>query len=261
MKAIVTGANGTVGQYLVEGLGKQGHEVVVWDRAEVPIDDYQAMEEWVAAQNADIIYHLAMASQPTGRENEGWLVNYHWPSELAWITRTLGMRFVFTSSVMVWTDGAVGPFTPETPPDAKEGYGKEKHRAEERVFSQNPLATVVRLGWQIGVGPGSNNMVDFLEREDRENGAIRASQRWVPSCSLLPDTAEALVKLGSIDCGLYLLNQNDRWNFYEVVEALKHKLNTDWTVEMTDDFTFDQRMLDERLRLPGLEKRLETLLQ
>ena len=150
MKAIITGARGTVGSALSNHLTAQGHQVVPWDRAVVPIDQYQPMDDFVRRERPDVLFHLAIASRSTGVANESWLVNYEWASELAWITRQLGVRFVFTSSVMVFSDNAKGPFTVDSKPDATKGYGYEKRIAEQRVFFQNPDAVVARLGWQIG---------------------------------------------------------------------------------------------------------------
>lgn len=260
MKAIVTGAGGTVGRALVKALQARKHEVVPWDRSAVPIDQYEPMEDFVRSTGADIIYHLAIASKPTGVANEPWLVNYHWPSELAWITRSLGLRYVFTSTVMVWTDRARGPFTPETPPDAGTGYGADKHLIEERVFHQNPLSTVVRLGWQIAETAGGNQMVDYLDRLQKSQGMIRASSRWLPACSYLEDTADALVRLGSMDCGLYLLDGNSGgWSFHEIACAIRDKQRFDWEVRETTEFVQDQRMIDPRLKVTPLSKHLPTL--
>ncbi|HEY0096318.1 MAG TPA: NAD-dependent epimerase/dehydratase family protein, partial [Archangium sp.] len=75
MKAIVTGAHGTVGSRLCEYLRRQGAEVVGWDRDRVPVDDYWAMEGFVRSVAPDALFHLATASRPTGRPNESWLVN------------------------------------------------------------------------------------------------------------------------------------------------------------------------------------------
>src|SRR3569832_1704246 len=95
MRAMVTGATGTVGQALTEALVGAGHEAIAWDRRQTPIDDYWAMESFVRGRAPEVLFHLAIPSRPTGAENEGWRVSWHWPSELAWITRTLGIRFVF----------------------------------------------------------------------------------------------------------------------------------------------------------------------
>ena len=258
-RAIITGANGTVGARLSRFLRQQGFDVIPWDRSRVPVDDYAAMERFVRESAPEVLFHLAMASQPTGRPGESWLINYEWTSELAWITRTLGIRFVFSSSVMVFSNEARGPFTRDSQPDAAEGYGYEKRRAEERVFHQNPEARVVRLGWQIGEEPTGNNMVAFLEGKMRHEGRVRASTRWYPACSLLDDTVQALHTLSKAEPGLYLLDANERWTFYEIARALNARHGGRWQVEPTEDFVFDQRMRDERIRLPSLKERLPEL--
>jgi dTDP-4-dehydrorhamnose reductase len=96
MKAIITGASGAVGSGLLHYLAAQGHTGSAWDRQQIPYDDYAAMEQFIRAQQADTMFHLATASQPSGRDNESWWVNYHWTSELAWLCRQVGVRFVFT---------------------------------------------------------------------------------------------------------------------------------------------------------------------
>jgi dTDP-4-dehydrorhamnose reductase len=260
MKAVVTGASGAVGSALVALLKEKGHEVVAWDRKIVPIEFYHRMEDFLRAENPDVLYHLAIASKPTGRAGEHLLVNYEWPSELAWISRVLGFRFVFASTVMVFSEKTTpGPYTLATPADAPEGYGLEKRRAEDRVLRQNPRAVVARLGWQIGQEPGSNNMIDFFEKRMAEEGRIAASRRWFPACSFLEDCAGALLKLATTPPGLYMIESNRGWNFYEIASALNVQHSGRWKIEPNDDFVCDQRMLDPRLETPALSGRLKSL--
>jgi dTDP-4-dehydrorhamnose reductase len=259
MKTVITGAHGTVGSALAEHLRTQGHKVVAWDRSVIPIDRYQPMEDFVRQERPDVLFHLAIASRSTGVAKESWLVNYEWTSELAWITRQLGVRFVFTSSVMVFTDNAKGPFTVNSKPDAAEGYGYEKRMAEERVFHQNPNAIIARLGWQIGDTSGSNNMIDFFERQTVAHGRIQASRKWYPACSFVRDTAPALLWLASAAPGLYLIDSNTRWTFHEIASALNEKNGGRWNVVVNDDFVFDQRMIDPRVPIPSLQSTLPTL--
>lgn len=258
-RAIITGASGTVGSRLTVFLQGQGVEVIPWDRSSVPVDNYAEMERFVRDAAPDMLFHLATASQPTGRPGESWLINYEWTSELAWITRTLDIRFVFSSTTLVFSNDARGPFTRDSQPDAPEGYGYEKRRAEERVFHQNPEARVVRLGWQIGTVPAGNNMLAFLEDKTRQEGRVRASTRWLPACSFLEDTVRALYELSGASPGLYMLDSNERWSFYEIARALSARHGDRWPVEPTEDFVFDQRMREERYRLPSLKERLPEL--
>jgi dTDP-4-dehydrorhamnose reductase len=259
-KAIVTGASGTVGTRLCEELRGQGVEVVPWDRSRVPVDDYWAMERFMRDTAPDVLFHLATGSRPTGRPNESWLVNYEWTSELAWLCRQQDVRFVFSSTTMVFSNDARGPFTVDSKPDAPEGYGYEKRRAEERVFQQNPEASVVRLGWQIGEDFSGNNMLAHFESQMRQQGRVEASTRWLPACALLGDTVRALQALASVDPGLYMLDANERWSFYEIACALNERHGGRWNVVPTDSFVFDQRMMDGCVVLPSLGKRLPGLL-
>lgn len=257
MKAIITGGRGTVGSALARFLSARGDEVVLWDRSAVPIDRYQPMEDFVRREKPDALFHLAIASKGTGKPNESWLVHYEWTSELAWICRQVGVRFVFTSSVMVFSDNAKGPFTLDSVPDAPEDYGYEKRMAEQRVFHQNPAAIVARLGWQIGEAAGSNNMIDFFEKQMRENGVINAGRRWLPACSFVTDTAAALASLTAP--GLHLIDGNKKWNFYEIAGALNELHGRRWKIVPNDDFVYDQRMMDPRGPVASLQTRLKSL--
>lgn len=259
MKILITGARGTVGAALQQRLEQRGHAIVTWDRRAVPIDDYHAMEAFVRGHAPDVLYHLAIASQPTGRPGEAWLVNYEWSSELAWITRILGVRMVFTSTAMVFSDHARGPFTRASIPDAAEGYGFDKRMAEARVREQNPDAVIARLSWQIGRAPGSNNMIDFLDRRSRELGHVPASTRWYPAAAFLEDTADALIAIANMPADLYMLDENRSFTFYEIASALSRHHKNAWTILPTEDFVYDQRMLDDRVPMPPLEERLPEL--
>jgi dTDP-4-dehydrorhamnose reductase len=255
MHVLITGASGTVGRALVARLAASGVRVTGWNRSEIPIDRYAPMERYVREISPDAIFHLAIASHPTGRDHEGWLVNYEWASELAWIARVIGVPFVFTSSVLVFSDQAQGPFTLQSVPDAQHGYGYEKRRAEARVLYQCADARVVRLGWQIAWELGSNNMWSQLVEQARR-GPISASERWWPACSFVDDTADALVQSLQQPPGLYQLDQNPGWTFYELVCALARRAEPAWEVVATRHPSQDQRMIDGRLSLPPLSERL-----
>ncbi len=260
MKAVVTGANGTVGSALVALLKQKKVKVIPWNRKKVAIDDYYAMEDFISTVDPDIVFHLAVASESTGRDNEPWLVNYEWASELAWITRLHSIKFIFTSTAMVFSDDAKGPFTVNAVPDASQGYGFEKRRAEERVFYQNPDARVVRLGWQIGDAPGSNNMIDFFAEKMKTDGEVDASDRWYPACSFLPDTVEALWGIAEEQPpGLYMIDANEKWTFFEIASALNTLHGKQWKIRKTDDFEYDQRLLDPRIEVNSLKARLPKL--
>jgi dTDP-4-dehydrorhamnose reductase len=262
-KAIVTGMNGAVGSGLNAALKEAGWSIRFWDRREIQVNDRASMRRFLEAQRPQVVFHLATAARPTGMENESWVVNVEWPATLAELSSKLDFKLVFTSSVTVFSDRAKGPFNPHSRPDAGPNdpnpYGYEKLTAEQRVLSANPDAVVARLGWQIGEAPGSNQMIDFLVTQQAEHGKIEASRRWFPACSFIADTAQGLINLAQDGKGLFLLDSNRRWSFYEIVQALNDQRGQPWQVVPSDVFVFDQRMEDPMAGMPPLSDRLPAL--
>jgi dTDP-4-dehydrorhamnose reductase len=261
MNILVTGAHGTLGRALCHYLKTAGHTVIRWDRNLIPPHREDLADAFLRELHPHALFHLAIASQPSGRPNEGWQVNVEWPGTLAHLCARYGTRFILTSTTMVFTHHNPGPYDHESQPDADEGYGFEKFSAETRVFEANDEATIVRLGWQIGDGPGGNNMIDFFDSHMARDGEIQASVRWLPACSFIPDTCAMLADLLEKPSGLYQFNSNQKWNFYQIAVALNQRHGNMWRITPTDTYIHDQRMIDENLtEYPRLEQRLPELL-
>ncbi len=259
MKFIITGMSGTLGTALSGYLKGLGHVVLGWDREKISIQNYSAMEAYLTEEKPDGLYHLAVPSQSHGWVNESWVVNYQWTSELAWLCRSIQIPFYYVSTVMVFSNFAKGPFTPDSKPDASEGYGYEKRMAEERVFYQNPDARILRLGWQIGTTVGTNNMVDHLDNRMKTDGIIAASTKWLPACSFLSDTVKVLDLVRGLPPSLYLFDSNEKWSFYDIAFALNRVHNKGWKVVASDSFVYDQRMKDPRVPVISLKDHLSGL--
>ncbi|MEM1165943.1 MAG: sugar nucleotide-binding protein [Planctomycetota bacterium] len=260
MRVLVTGLRGTVGRALEPALHAAGHEVIGWDRSVAPATDLAACDAYVRQINPRGIIHLAVASNPTGVASEGRAVSVDWSMVLARYALELRLPFVFTSTVMVFTDDAPGPFETTSVPDAAEGYGGEKAEAERLIRQTYDDAVIARLGWQIGTAPGSNNMIDFLHRQMAEHGVVRASTNWTPACAHLADTAEALVWCLSAPVSTYMLEGNRAGHsFYEIASALGARHDGAFTVEPADEPARDQRMLDDRVPMKQLDESLAGL--
>lgn len=254
--ALVTGARGTVGTALAALLAERGAAVTGWDRTQAVPGDAGAAAALLDQVRPDVVYHLAVASRSTGIPNEGEVVNVTWSGQLAALCAERGIPFVFTSTVMVFSDDAIGPFTPTTSTDAQDGYGFEKRRAELAVRKASADARIVRLGWQIGEGAGSNNMMDHLIRQHDQHGRIDASAAWLPATSFLPDTAAALIEVLDHPAGVYHVDGNRGWAYDEIVAALAVKHGLAWQVKVNEDFVYDQRMTDPVLKTAAIDTRL-----
>jgi dTDP-4-dehydrorhamnose reductase len=253
MRFLVTGASGTIGKVLVEMLKARGDEVFAWDRQQVPINDYYKMENFVKLIRPNALIHLAYTQEP----DQSWFVNYEWASELAWITRLLRIRFVFISTNLVFSHRQQGPFTIQSVPDATEGYGFEKRKSEARVMQQNPESIIARLGWQISL-TGGNSMIEYFRKKFKEEALIKASLHWIPACSFVDHTAQKLIELSENYLpGICMIDSNTGRNVFEIACALNHQYNFNWSIQPSEDYGWDSRMLDERMQMPSLESRLK----
>lgn len=235
MHFIITGMNGTVAPVLAHHLQSQGHTTVAWDRTQVPTDNAGLMARFIYEQRPDGFFHVATGSP-------------EWAASVARICAELNIKFLFTSSVSVFSNEQEGPFAVTTPPQASDDYGKYKREVEQKVLAANPQATIARLGWQIGAERGKNHMVDYLMRQMDEKGRIEASTRWYPSCAFLEDSAAALSQLMTdYSPSLYHIEGNPGLNFYEIVQNLNRLHGGTWSVEPNENFVHNQRMTDDRL--------------
>lgn len=238
--ALITGSNSVLGQPMMRLLREQNVETVAWDRNRVSPDDPAAIQQFLAQVKPDMVFHFALGPAA-------------WAGHLASFCAAANIPLVFTSSVSVFSGSQVGPFYPDAIPGADDDYGRYKRECELTILKANPQARVARIGWQIGHGPGSNNMVDYLENTFQKDGYIPASINWVQACSFIEDTVDGLYRLAvSFPGGLYHLDSNPGLNFYQIVNGLNRLHGERWLVKEAAEPNLDNRLLDERIALRPL---------
>lgn len=244
-KAIFTGMHGTVAPVVAKTFESHGVSVLPYDRELVPVDQPQVIENFLLTHQPDIVLHFAMGSPD-------------WAKTLATLCAKLYIVFVYISTVSVYDAKAIGPYTVNTPADAKDNYGSYKRQSEILVQEANPLSYILRLSWQIGEAPGSNQMIDFLKKEMDQKGVVFASSRWYPSATFITDTADAIYHIvTSFSPDLYLLNSNDKFTFFDIVTYLK-TIHPWIVVKESQEFTADMRMMDDRVPIQKLSSYIHS---
>jgi dTDP-4-dehydrorhamnose reductase len=244
-KVLLTGMNGTVAPVLAEELRRRGDEVVAWDRGVVSPDDRGAVERFIREVKPSALIHCAMGSP-------------QWAEDMASVCAEEGSKFLHVSSASVYGTHQQGPFTVDDTPEPSDDYGRYKLECEHRVCAANTDAHVIRIGWQIALRPGGNNMVEHLIRRQAEHGHIKASTEWFPACSFLDDTARSLVDVIGLPPGLYLLDGNPGRSFRDIAAALNAALGSKWDVRSTQEFRWNNRMIDSGARINCIEYALAT---
>ena len=239
MKAIITGMNGTVAPVVAQTFKSHGYEVIPYDRSIIPIDDYDAIYHFIKTHNPRIILHLALGPKS-------------WGVMLAEIAKTLDITYAYISTVSVYSNEQKGPFVFTDEPIPNDDYGKYKKTSEDLIKAANDRSYILRIGWQIGTEAGSNNMIDYFQKQMNENGLIKVSSNFYPSCSFITDTADAIYELvTNHNPDLYLINSNHTYSLYDIGLYLKtiHPL-----LKFKDDpaFKYDNRMFDVRVPIKKL---------
>lgn len=233
MKAIITGSHGFVCPYLIDTLKKRKIEVLVFDRNQIDITNFEKIFDFIKSIKPNFFFHLA-----TGPLT--------WLEYIFKACSILNVKLIYTSSVSVFSEQSSGPYTILNKPDATDDYGKYKIEGEN-IVNKNKNNLICRIGWQIGYEVNSNNMYDFIEKQNEQNKCIIASSKWFPSTSFVDKTCETICNLTlNNKVGLYQINQNTRYSFYEIVLFLKKKFNKNWNVIEDDKFIRDDRMIDSR---------------
>ena len=245
-KVLLTGMNGTVAPAIAEELRRRECEVVAWDRGAVSPDDREAVAQFIREVKSSALVHCAMGSP-------------RWAEDMAQVCAEQGITFLYVSSASVYGTHQQGPFTIEDTPEPSDDYGRYKLECEQRVRAANDRAIVVRIGWQIALRRGGNNMVEHLAQKQEEHGHITASTEWFPACSFLEDTARALAGvLNGSAAGLYLLDGNPGWSFWRIAVALNRAMAANWEIRPTGDCHWNNRLIDNRLASLGISEKLAS---
>ncbi len=246
-KVIITGLNGTLAPKLAHVLSQQKIDVVAWNRVEVNPEDAEASRKFVEAVQPDAICHLA-----TGSAN--------WCKILAGISASNEIRFLFTSTAMVFNHEPNGPHRAGDETTGRDDYGKNKIESEELILKHNPSAVIARIGWQIDWDASGNNMFNHLKNMITQDGVISASEIWYPATSMMSDTSAVLVNLlkGSA-AGIYHIdsNRHDKLSFVDICERISKLHNLYWHIKSNRDYHHDQRLLDDRIDIPDISTRLQ----
>lgn len=244
--AIVTGLNGTLAPKMADVLLENGYEVVAWDRKRVPLENISKINDFLDEQQPELLCHLAMGDK-------------NWAQKLAIETFNRNIKFLFTSTAMVFNHEPDGPHEVSDQRTALDDYGRGKVECEDRIIDCNPNAVIARIGWQIDWNVVGNNMFCQLTNNHQRDGFIEASDKWIPACSMMSDTCRAmfgLLKGGHR--GVFHVDSNsyDKLNFAELVYKISAKHQLGWNIKVTSNYVHDQRLLDPRVKIPNISNHL-----
>ena len=222
-RAIITGAAGLIGQYLVKTASRwaPGWDVQGLSRAELELTEKSNLDARIHALKPDLLIHCAALSRTKACEQDpeqAHRINVKVTAHLAQLSQDI--PFIFLSSGEVF-DGKTGWYGETDEPNPINVYGESKLEAE-RVVLQNPRHTVVRI--VVTAGTSENGDRSFVEDMCRtatvgKDVTLYADEFRCP----LPAGVIARVVWELVDRkqpGLYHLGGSERLSRWEIGETL-----------------------------------------
>jgi len=222
-RAIITGAAGLIGQYLVKTAPRWAP---VWDiqgltRADLDLTDRANVERTWQSIKPNAVIHCAALSRTKACEQDpeqARRINAEITAHLAQLSQAI--PFIFLSSGEVF-DGSTGWYGETDEPNPINVYGQTKLEAEQAVL-QNPRHTVVRIVLTAGTSEtGDRSFVEDMYRTAKagKDVTLYADEFRCP----LPAGVIARVIWELVDReqpGLYHLGGSDRLSRWEIGETL-----------------------------------------
>jgi dTDP-4-dehydrorhamnose reductase len=159
LKAIVTGANGMLGDSLCPLLVNKGYNIAATDIAantnifKLDIRNLDEAMNFIKKQKPSIIFHLAAETDVDKcelNENHAYETNAKGTENIAMCCKKLDIPMVYISTGAVFDGEKEGGYTEEDVTSPVNIYGRSKLEGEKTVKSLLSKYYIIRAGWMIG---------------------------------------------------------------------------------------------------------------
>ncbi len=262
--AWITGADGLIGNYLVQSAPKSvpHWRVRALTRADLDLLDLAAVERKFAKDKPQLVVHCAAVTTVTGAQADPGLarrVNVEAAQLLAELAAE--GRFIFFSTDLVF-DGRKGNYVETDAPNPLHFYGETKAAAEQIVL-KNPGHTVVRLSINGGISrTGNRGFNEQLRQVWKSGGTMKLFTDEFRSPLPAIETARAVWELADKNCrGLFHVagaERLSRWEIGRLLAGRYPELKVAIEPASARDFSGPPRALDTSLNIAKVQKLLAT---
>ena len=193
MKALVLGAQGTLGQALIEVLPTNdggGFEVETRSRAQCDVADANAVVRAITEAEADVVFNAAAYTNVDRAEDEpdaAYQANAVGPETLARATAALGIKLVHYSTDFVFDGEQERPYDEFDTPSPQSIYARSKLAGERLAAAASRRVFVVRVGCLYG--RDGRNFPSTILRRLRGGETVRADRERLGSPTWVRDVA------------------------------------------------------------------------
>ena len=258
--AWITGANGLIGNYLVQTAPgfAPGWRVRALTREQFDLLDFPAVEREFQKDKPQLIIHCAAISAVSDAQKNPALaqrVNVEVTQLLAGLSAEI--QFIFFSTDLVF-DGGRGNYVETDPPNPLHVYGETKTTAEQLVL-QNPKHVVVRTSLNGGRSrAGGRSFNEQLRRTGQTGQGIKLFTDEFRCPIPAVETARAIWELAEKNCaGIFHVAGAEKLSRWQIGRLLLKRW-PDLKIEpaLARDFPGPPRALDVSLDISKIQRLL-----
>lgn len=210
MKILLTGAQGQVGQAVVQASKNLSIELIACDRQSLDITQKDTIKQLISTIQPDVIINAAAYTAVDRAETEiesAFAINALGPAYLAEVCKTYGIPLLHLSTDYVFNGKASKPYQVHHKIAPLGVYGQSKWEGEEAIRKIHEKHLILRVSWVFG--EYGNNFVKTMLRlfQEREEVHIVNDQQGCPTYA--SDIAEILLSLSQ-----QLIGSRDKYGTY-----------------------------------------------
>jgi dTDP-4-dehydrorhamnose reductase len=257
---VVTGANGLLGQKLVQKLSRRDavhliatgvgpnrnplDEGYVYEKMDITNPD-EVRAVFTKYEPTEVINTAAMTNvDQCEKEQEAcWKLNVEAVETQVALCKEFETRMVHISTDFIF-DGAAGPYTEKATPNPLSWYGKSKLEAENIVITSGLPYSIARTQLVFGVVPDMSrtNIVLWVKKSLENKQTIKVVNDQWRCPTLAEDLAEGVVLMTMKNKqGIYNISGPDMYSIYDMAQMVADHWKLDKTlITPTDSVSLNQ---------------------
>ena len=242
MTWLVLGANGQLGQELINLLKTRNIESIRTDQKEIDFTKPNEIVEKLKKLNPSHIVNCGAYTQVDKAEEEpelANLINAQAVGVIAKFASEGNIPFVHISTDYVFDGTATSPYLENEKVNPKSVYGSSKALGEKETIDNNSAAYILRTAWVYG--EFGNNFPKVIAKKLKNNEELNVVNDQIGSPTWTFDLASAIVEVleKKPEPGIYHVTNSESCSWFEFAQEIAKSINADVNlVRPTDSKSF-----------------------
>ena len=242
MTWLVLGANGQLGQELINLLKTRNIEAIGTDQKEIDFTKPNEIAEKLKKLNPSHIVNCGAYTQVDKAEEEPELANLINAQAVGVIAKFAAKEkipFVHISTDYVFDGTATSPYLENEKVNPKSVYGSSKALGEKETIDNNSSAYILRTAWVYG--EYGNNFPKVIAKKLKNNEQLNVVNDQIGSPTWTFDLASAIVEVleKKPEPGIYHVTNSESCSWFQFAQEIAKSINADINlVKPTDSKSF-----------------------